>query len=95
MLNDDKLITYHRLMQADPDNVIRLAKSLYLPIEGTHEEICIRIMDDNRSAFPAKERQEMIAYWEGMAMSTAFIEKATKELDEKLAIELAEANGKP
>lgn len=94
-MNDDKLITYHRLMQADPKDVIRLAKSLELPIEGTHEEVCIRILDDNRSAFPAKERKEMIAYWQGMAMSDSFIEKATKELDEKLAEALAEANGKP
>ena len=94
-MNDDKLITYHRLMQADPENVIRLAKSLNLPIEGTHEEICIRIMYDNRSAISAKEKQEMIVYWEKMAMSDAFIESASKELDEKLAIELAEANGKP
>ena len=80
MLNEDKLITYPRLMQAEPSNVIRLAKSLNLPIEGTHEEVCIRILESNRKAFSEKEKQEMIAFWEGMAMSDAFIEKATKDL---------------
>lgn len=93
-MNDDRLITYRRLMQADPKNVIRLAKSLNLPIDGTHEEVCIRIMDENRKTFSEQEKQEMISFWEGMAMSDAFIESASKELDDQLAQVLPEVNGK-
>ena len=61
---EDKLITYDRLMQAKYVDVIRLAKSLNLPIEGTHQEICIRILDANRRIFSEKEKQDMIAFWE-------------------------------